>query len=106
MEVNTLTGELIKIDLDPERLVMEEEVIYSFLSDIELDYQEMTWNGHTLKVKYSDGRVTESPRAELEEYIDELDISSFISDDDDFDTHWTGNSFNRNWTKKDFLSIF
>lgn len=106
MEVNTLTGELIKIDLDPERLLMEEEVIYSFLSDIELDYQEMTWNGHTLKVKYSDGRVTESPRAELEEYIDELDISSFISDDDDFDTHWTGNSFNRNWTKKDFLSIF
>ena len=106
MEVNRLTGELIKIDLDTDRLAMEEEAIYDFLSDIELEYEEMIWNGHTLKVKYSDGRITEASRSELEEYIDELDISSFISDDDDFDTHWTGNSLNnKSWSENDFLGI-
>jgi hypothetical protein len=38
----------------------------------------MKWDGMTLKVTYYDGRVTEASRQELEEYIDELDLSEML----------------------------
>jgi hypothetical protein len=88
VEINKNTGQLVDINLDPDRMMNEEDLIYKFLSEIDLEYKSMSWNGHTLKVNYEDGRVTEASRNELEEYIPELDISVFISDDDDFDTIW------------------
>ena len=83
VEIKKNTGELVSIDLSPERLVMEREALYSFLEDIELAYSTMTWNGLVLKVTYSDGRVTEATRQEMEEYIDELDISDYLVDFDE-----------------------
>jgi len=43
----------------------------------------MTWDGLKLKVTYSDGRVTEASRQEMEEYIDELDITEYLDDIDE-----------------------
>lgn len=78
IEVEKLTGKLTSIEIDPERLCKEEELIYNFLEEIELSYFKMKWDGLVLKVTYSDGRVTEATRQELEDYIDELDLSDFI----------------------------
>jgi len=83
VEIKKNTGELVSIDLSPERLIFEREALYSFLEDIELVYSTMTWNGLVLKVTYSDGRVTEATRQEMEEYIDELDISDYLVDDEE-----------------------
>jgi hypothetical protein len=95
VEIKKNTGELVSIDLSPERIQYEREALYSFLEDIELVYSTMTWNGLVLKVTYSDGRVTESTRQEMEEYIDELDISDYLVDDEEkypVKTNW-----NYNW---------
>ncbi len=95
VEIKKNTGELVSIDLSPERIQYEREALYSFLDDIELVYSTMTWNGLVLKVTYSDGRVTESTRQEMEEYIDELDISDYLVDDEEkypVKTNW-----NYNW---------
>ena len=78
IEIEKLTGKLVSIDLDTQRLYLEEEAIYNFLEDVELVYSVMKWDGMTLKVTYSDGRVTEASRQELEEYIDELDLSEML----------------------------
>jgi len=83
LEIKKTTGEIVSMDLDPDRLLAERDAIYSFLEDIELVYNTMTWDGLKLKVTYSDGRVTESSRQEMEEYIDELDITEYLDDIDE-----------------------
>jgi len=81
MEINKITGELISIDIDNQRLAYEEEEIYEFLDDIELEYTSMSWDGKILKVVYEDSRTTEATRQELEEYVDCLDLSDFFEID-------------------------
>ncbi len=83
VEIKKTTGEIVSMDLDPDRLAAERDAIYSFLEDIELVYNTMTWDGLKLKVTYSDGRVTEVTRQEMEEYIDELDITEYLEDMDE-----------------------
>ncbi len=83
VEIKKTTGEIVSMDLDPDRLAAERDAIYSFLEDIELVYNTMTWDGLKLKVTYSDGRVTEATRQEMEEYIDELDITEYLEDIDE-----------------------
>jgi hypothetical protein len=83
VEIKKTTGEIVSMDLDPDRLLAERDAIYSFLEDIELVYNTMTWDGLKLKVTYSDGRVTEASRQEMEEYIDELDITEYLDDIDE-----------------------
>ncbi len=73
-EVDTKTGDIVSIDLHKSRLIEEEADIYEFLSDLEIDYERITWDGMVLKVFYYDGRTTESSREELEDYDVVLDL--------------------------------
>jgi hypothetical protein len=75
IEIDKVTGKLLTIEIDRLRILDEEERIYKFLEDIELSYYTMRWDGMLLKLTFSDGRTTESTRQELEEYIDELNLS-------------------------------
>lgn len=84
LEINKNTGELISVNLSDERLSREERAIFKFLQDVELDYQTMKWDGLVLTVTYSDGRTTEAPRSEMEEFIDELDLSDLLEQDDEW----------------------
>ena len=95
VEIKKTTGEIVSMDLDPDRLAAERDAIYSFLEDIELSYEKMTWDGLKLKVTYSDGRVTEANRQEMEEYIDELDISEYLLDFDE--KYPIQKNWNYNW---------
>ena len=76
-------GRVIDLDIDNQRLYLEEEAIYNFLNQIELEYNYMKWDGLVLKVWYSDGRVCETSRQELEEYISCLDLTHLINESDD-----------------------
>ena len=84
LEINKNTGQLISLDIDPERIYTERMAIYSFLEDIELLYDSMSWNGLNLRLRYFDGRVTDVTRQEMEEYIDELDLSDLVYTNDDY----------------------
>jgi hypothetical protein len=83
LEINKNTGQLISLDIDPERIYTERMAIYSFLEDIELLYDSMSWNGLNLRLRYFDGRVTDVSRQEMEEYIEELDLSDLVYTDSD-----------------------
>ena len=83
MNIVTATGEIRDLDIDTQRLYLEEEAIYNFLNQIELEYNYMKWDGLVLKVWYSDGRVCETSRQELEEYISCLDLTHLINESDD-----------------------
>jgi hypothetical protein len=73
-EVDSWGGKISKIDLDPERVQMEEDMIQRFLEDIELEYDTMKWDGERLKINYTNGGQSETKwteRHELLEFMDE-----------------------------------
>ena len=72
------TGEYTAVDIHDLRLDDEREDIYDFLSQIELDYKTMVWNGVKLIVTYDDGRTTDATRNDLIEYLPQLDLGKVI----------------------------
>jgi hypothetical protein len=72
------TGEYTAVDIHALRLDDEREDIYDFLSQIELDYKTMVWNGVKLVVTYDDGRKTDATRNDLIEYLPQLDLGKVI----------------------------
>lgn len=80
--IQTSTGDIENITLSPDRIQKERQLISNFLDDIELQYSTFIWNGLKLSVYYKDGRVTDATRLELEEYIDDLDLTDVIGEED------------------------
>ena len=80
--INCTTGEYTDVDINVFRLDDEREDIYDFLSQIELDYKSMTWNGVKLVVTYDDGRTTDATRNDLIEYLPQLDLAKVIEAQD------------------------
>jgi len=69
-------------------LYSEEEAIYTFLNQIDLEYNSMHWDGIKLTINYPDGRICHTSRIELEEYVTSLDLTPLIDQsDDEFDRH-------------------
>lgn len=83
MNIVSATGEIKDLDIDNQRLYFEEEAIYNFLNQIELEYDYMKWDGLVLKVWYQDGRLCETSRQELEEYVSCLDLTHLVNNSDD-----------------------
>ena len=83
VDIVTSTGEIKELDIHQERLYSEEEAIYTFLNQIDLEYTSMHWNGIKLTINYPDGRVCYTSRVELEEYVRCLDLTSLIDKSDD-----------------------
>lgn len=80
-EIDSWGGKFSKVDLDPERVQMEEDMIQKFLEDIELEYDTMKWDGERLKINYMNGGQNETKwteRHELIEFMDEdFDLVKF-----------------------------
>jgi len=88
IDIATATGEIKELDIHKERLYSEEEAIYAFLNQIDLEYTSMHWNGIKLAINYPDGRVCYTSRIELEEYVTCLDLTPLIdASDDEYDRH-------------------
>lgn len=83
IDIVSTTGEIKEVDISKDRLYFEEESIYEFLSQIDLEYNSMTWDGVKLSVTYPDGRVCHTSRIELEEYITSLDLTNLIEETED-----------------------
>jgi len=112
IDIATATGEIKELDIHKERLYSEEEAIYAFLNQIDLEYTSMHWNGIKLAINYPDGRVCYTSRIELEEYVTCLDLTPLIdASDDEYDRHnqyplqgkYFRDSFSEDW--RDFIGI-
>lgn len=76
--VDNGTGEYTSVDIHAQRIDDEREAIYDFLSQIECEYDTMTWNGVVLSLKYLDGKTTTATRKDLIEYLPELNLSELV----------------------------
>jgi len=112
VDIATSTGEIKELDISQDRLYVEEEAIYNFLNQIELEYQSMHWDGLRLAIKYPDGRTCYSSRVELEEYVNCLDLKNLIEESgDELDPanqyplkgNYFRDSFAEDW--RDFIGI-
>lgn len=80
--LNTSTQEIVSIDLSKDRVLHEESLIFDFLNEFSLMYDDMSWDGLTLTVRYVDKGPTRVTRKELSEFIPELDLVKYVSDRD------------------------
>ena len=65
------------LDLPLERLTDEKCQIIDFLDSLEVDYEDVTWNGMKLQVRHTSmagGHTTECTREEIAEFLTELDF--------------------------------
>jgi len=98
--IETSTGDIQNITLSPDRIQKERQLISNFLDDIELQYSTFIWNGLKLSVYYKDGRVTDATRLELEEYIDDLDLTNVIGEEDVDETKFRPSE--RDWSDLEY----
>lgn len=81
IKLNKNSTEVISVDFDPQRIEYEEDIIYDFLSKLDISFLQMRWDGVKLTVHHEDqidaGRFshsTEATRKELSEFIPELNF--------------------------------
>ena len=95
--IEYLTGEYVAVDIHNLRLDDEREDIYDFLTQIELDYKTMKWNGVKLVVTYNDDRTSDATRKDLIEYLSQLDLTKI---DLDYDIQRDNEIVNRQIAKR------
>jgi hypothetical protein len=74
VSMNKYTNQLVKVDFSDERLEYEMDLIEELLYTLEVEYNEMNWDGNTLELKYEHGHSTSTKRSEMAEYINQLDF--------------------------------
>lgn len=75
-------NKVISVDLSPERIRKEESDIYDVLTGIDLDFDDMSWNGLTLKLVGDGKSLVPLTRDDLQDYLPELDLRSWIYKED------------------------
>jgi len=73
VQIESYTKKYIAVDLDPNRILKEEDIINSLLRSLNLVYLTLSWDGISLILTYRDGRTTSCNRNEIIEYLPELD---------------------------------
>ena len=56
------------------RIEYEEDLIYDFLTKMDLDVENFFWDGKELIVDYTNGNQTVTSREELGEFIEEINF--------------------------------
>ncbi|NBP58012.1 M28 family peptidase [bacterium] len=83
--INKWTKKLLNVDLSQSRLDYEQDLICQLLMSLEVDFEEMTWDGFTLRVIHKQengGHTSHCDRNDLTEYIDELMFWKELSEKD------------------------
>lgn len=74
VEVEKHTNKYVSVDLSEDRVRKEESIIDSLLKSLDLEYQEIKWDGMKLEVDYNGkGHKSSADRNDLVEYLPELD---------------------------------
>jgi len=96
IEIKKSTGEIVSINLSQDRLLTEREIIYDFLEELDIRYETMLWDGKSLRMTFKDRDDVICTRGEMEEYLDELDITDMINDEEEYEDY----PIRRNWNYK------
>lgn len=76
-ETNVATGKITKVELHSKRIEYEKKIIQRLLTDIELVWTRVVWDGFTLKIYYEEdllnGHKTTCDRNDLLDYLPDLD---------------------------------
>lgn len=94
---NTHTRKVSKVDLSKSRINFETDLIGQLLMTLDVNYENIKWDGLKLTVKYklvNGGHVTECSREDLVEFIPELDFWKKLSQEED-DQKYTKKTFNK-----------
>lgn len=92
VKINNLTKKLIAVDFSDDRIEEEKKVIVDFLDSLEVEYENVEWNGCKLIVthkSFSGGHKVESDREELAEFIPALDFWKKEIEDDYKGSNWS-----------------
>jgi hypothetical protein len=80
--INSNTIEVISIDLSKERVRREEADIYDLLVGIDFPFDDLSWDGMTLKITDQGNQLIPVKRNEIVEYMPELDLRKHIREVD------------------------
>ncbi len=83
--IKSSENKVISVDLSPERIRKEESDIYDVLTGIDFDFDDMSWNGLTLKLVSDGASLVPLTRDDLQDYLPELDLREWI-EKEDFET--------------------
>ena len=74
VEVEKHTNKYVSVDLSEDRVRKEKSIIDSLLKSLDLEYQEIKWDGMKLELDYNGkGHKSSADRNDLIEYLPELD---------------------------------
>ena len=71
---NATTGLYTAVDIHASRIKEETDLITGLLSQIELEYKSLLWDGFKLTVFHDNGETVESNRDEMIEYFQQFDL--------------------------------
>jgi len=77
VEINTKLNSLLEIDFSNRRIEDEEIPIMRLLESLDVEYEDMHWDGMKLTVKHTaatGGHTTQATREELVEFLPDLDF--------------------------------
>ena len=66
------TNKILDTELCKERTNYEMKLIEELLHKFDVEYENLEWNGRTLRIKYNETHNSTMYREELSEYIDEF----------------------------------
>jgi len=78
---NRWTKKITDVDLADGRIEMEAELISDLMETLEVQYEDLKWDGYKLVLSYPEGHKTECDRNDLVDFIPELDFWKKLSED-------------------------
>lgn len=93
--INSSSLVVTAVDLANERVRREESDIYDMLVGIDFDFDDLSWDGLTLKITSEGKSLIPLKRDDLKEYIPELDLKSWILEHEE-DERRSSQTENRN----------
>ena len=95
VEVEKHTNKYVSVDLSEDRVRKEKSIIDSLLKSLDLEYQEIKWDGMKLELDYNGkGHKSSADRNDLIEYLPELDYQKLedleFNENDEYSAYLDG----------------
>lgn len=95
VEVEKYTNKYVSVDLSEDRVRKEKSIIDSLLKSLDLEYEEIKWDGMKLELDYNGkGHKSSADRNDLIEYLPELDYQKLedleFNENDEYSAYLDG----------------
>lgn len=90
VEIETFSNKYVSVDLHPDRIAKEKDIIDLLLVSLELEFKSTTWDGFKLFVTYDDNYTSSADRNDLIEYLPELDYKMIEDEASEYGAYFDG----------------